>query len=131
MILLDTHIAVWAASDLALLRPAELAVILEPDNEIVVSAVSIWEMRIKWSKRFRTGERKGPIDPPEMLRALRDMNVVVLPLIAEHASADLRVALDHGDPFDNLLLTIAQELNGRLLTRDADLRDHPLAYTPD
>ena len=116
---------------MALLRPAELAVILEPDNEIVVSAVSIWEMRIKWSKRFRTGERKGPIDPPEMLRALRDMNVVVLPLIAEHASADLRVALDHGDPFDNLLLTIAQELNGRLLTRDADLRDHPLAYTPD
>ena len=128
MILLDTHLAVWLASDYALLRPAELAVILEPDNEIVVSTVSIWEIRIKWSKLFRSGERKGPIDPHDMLLALRETNVIVLPLTAEHASAELRVALVHGDPFDNLLLTIAQEMNGRLLTRDADLRRHPLAF---
>ena len=131
MILLDTHIAVWLASSHALLRPGELGVILEPDNEIVVSAVSIWEIGIKWSKQYRSGERKGPIDPREMLRALRATNVVVMPLIAEHASAQLRVALQHGDPFDTLLLTVAQELNGRLLTRDADLRGHPLALHAD
>ena len=131
MILLDTHIAVWLASNHALLNPAELGVILEPDNEIVVSAVSIWEIGIKWSKQHRSGERKGPIDPREMLRALRATNVVVLALIAEHASAQLRVTLDHSDPFDILLLTVAQELNGRLLTRDADLRGHPLALHAD
>lgn len=127
MILLDTHVAVWLASNHSLLRPAELAVILDPDNEIAVSAVSIWEIGIKWSKRYRSGETKGPIDPREMLRALRETNVVVLPLSAEHASAELRAPLGHGDPFDALLLTIAQELNGRLLTRDDDLRGHPLA----
>ena len=127
MILLDTHIAVWLASSYALLRPAELGVILEPDNEIVVSAVSIWEIGIKWSKQYSSGERKGPFDPREMLSALRATNVVVMPLTAEHASAELRVALQHSDPFDVLLLTIAQEMNGRLLTRDADLRGHPLA----
>ena len=128
MILLDTHIAVWLASDYAQLRSSELAIILEPDNEVVVSTVSIWEMRIKWSKHFRSGERKGPVHPRDILVALRDINLVILPLTAEHASAELRVALEHGDPFDNLLLTIAQELGGRLLTRDADLRGHPLAH---
>ena len=128
MVLLDTHVAVWLASDYSLLRPTELEVILDPDNEIVVSAVSIWEIGIKWSKQYRSGARKGPIDPREMLSALRATKVVVLPLTAEHASVQLRVPLSHGDPFDILLLTIAQELNGRLLTRDADLRGHPLAY---
>ena len=100
MILLDTHIAVWLASDNAQLRSSELAIILEPDNEIVVSTVSIWEMRIKWSKHFRSGERKGPIHPRDMLVALREINLVILPLTAEHSSAELRVALEHSDPFD-------------------------------
>lgn len=128
MILLDTHIAVWLASNVSLLRAQELAVILEPENEVVVSAVSIWEMQIKWTKHFRSGARKGPIDPRDMLFALREMRIVVLPLIPEHASARLQVPLDHSDPFDSLLLAIAQEMNGQLLTRDADLRGHPLAY---
>lgn len=66
-----------------------------------------------------------------MLLAIRRMKIVVMPLIAEHASAELGVALKHDDPFDNLLLTIAQEMGGRLLTRDADLRGHPLAYHAD
>lgn len=131
MILLDTHIALWLASETARLRQNELDIILEPNNEIVVSAVSIWEMRIKWNRLFRSGDRKGPIHPREMLLAIRSMNIVVMPLIAEHASAELGVALKHEDPFDNLLLTIAQEMGGRLLTRDADLRGHPLAFHVD
>lgn len=131
MVLLDTHVAIWLASNYSLLRPSELAVILDPDNEIVVSAVSIWEIGIKWSKQYRSGERKGPIDPREMLSALRATKVVFLPLTAEHASSELRTPLNHDDPFDILLLTIAQELNGRLLTRDEKLRGHPLAYHAD
>ena len=128
MILLDTHIAVWLATDPAQLRADEVAAILEPENEILVSAVSIWEMRIKWMKRFQSGARKGPVDPRDLLSALRQMNIVVLPLAAEHASADLQVPLNQGDPFDNLLLTVAQEMGGRLLTRDAAMRGHPLAF---
>jgi PIN domain nuclease of toxin-antitoxin system len=127
MILLDTHIAVWLASDPSRLRSAELATILEPDNEIVVSSVSIWEMRIKWSKQFQSGARKSSVDPQDMLTALRQNDVAIVPLSAEHAAAELRVPLGHRDPFDELLLTIAQEMDGRLLTRDANLRGHPSA----
>jgi PIN domain nuclease of toxin-antitoxin system len=127
MILLDTHITVWLATDHSRLRAGELAVILEPDNEIAVSTVSVWEVRIKWLKQFRSGERKGPIDPHDLLLAIRQMNIAVLPLSPEHAAAELQIPLSHRDPFDELLLSIAQELGGRLLTRDAELRGHPLA----
>jgi PIN domain nuclease of toxin-antitoxin system len=127
VILLDTHIAIWLASDISLLRQPELDVILAPDNNIAVSAVSIWEVRIKWAKRFSSGDRKGPVDPADLLAALREMNIAVLPLEADHTTIELQVALKHNDPFDHLLLTIAQETGRRLLTRDADLRGHPLA----
>ena len=36
--------------------------------------------------------------------------------------------LDNQSFQSDKLLTIAQELGGRLLTRDADLRGHPLAH---
>ena len=50
------------------------------------------------------------------------------PLTPEQAAAALIEPLRHKDPFDALLLTQAQELGVRLLTRDGLLRGHPLAY---
>ena len=128
MLLLDTHIAVWLATDRNQLSMGELAAIIEPNNEIIVSAVSVWELSIKWQKFFRSGERKGPMDPAEFLLALSQMEMPVLSLTAELAAAQLRTAAVHGDPFDTMLLTVAQETNARLLTRDDKLRGHPLAY---
>ena len=131
MLLLDTHIAVWLATDRNQLSMGELAAIIEPNNEIIVSAVSVWELSIKWQKFFRSGERKGPMDPAEFLLALSQMEMPVLSLTAELAAAQLSTAAVHGDPFDTMLLTVAQETNARLLTRDDKLRGHPLAYHAD
>ena len=130
MLLLDSHIAIWLATDRNQLSMGELAAIIEPSNEIVVSAVSVWEVSIKWQKFFRSGERKGPMDPAEFLLALTQMDMPVLPLTPLMAAAQLRDAAAHGDPFDTLLLTIAQESDAKLLTRDEKLRGHPLAYYP-
>ena len=131
MLLLDTHIAVWLATDRNQLSMGELAAIIEPNNEIIVSAVSVWELSIKWQKFFRSGERKGPMDPAEFLLALSQLEMPVLSLTAELAAAQLSTAAVHADPFDTMLLTIAQETNARLLTRDDKLRGHPLAYHAD
>ncbi len=127
-LLLDTHIALWLASNYARLQTGELAAIMEPDNDIAVSAVSIWELRIKWQTRYRSGDRKGPADPLDILAALKRMKIPVLALTAEHSATQLGHPIDHKDPFDDLLLTVAQETNRRLLTRDVDMVGHPLAY---
>ena len=127
LLLLDTHIAIWLVTDRSQLSMGELGAIIEPSNDILVSAISVWEVSIKWQKFFRSGERKGPMDPTKFLRALTQLDMPVLPLTAEMAAAQLRDGAPHGDPFDTLLLTLAQESNAKLLTRDKKLRGHPLA----
>lgn len=100
-----------------------------PELELYVSAVSIWEMRLKHAVRHRSGTRKSPFDPNDVMTVLRGQDVTLLPMTAAHAARTLDVPLDHKDPFDELLLVQAQEENLKLLTADRRLAGHPLAMT--
>ena len=128
-LLLDTHIAIWAATDEVDLTVGERAALASADAR-VVSAVSIWETRLKWNSRHPSGLRKGVIGPDVLLAFVEAMGWSVLPLTARHAAASLDIPIDHRDPFDELLLTQAQEEGLRLLTRDGSLQHHPLALFP-
>jgi PIN domain nuclease of toxin-antitoxin system len=46
-VLLDTHVALWALTDDGRLPAAARRLIAVPDNEVWVSAVSVWEVAIK------------------------------------------------------------------------------------
>ncbi|MCY3597492.1 MAG: type II toxin-antitoxin system VapC family toxin [Rhodospirillales bacterium] len=94
-----------------------------------VSAVSIWEMRLKHHARHRSGERKSRFSPEDVVAALEDQDMTFLPMTMRHAASELEIPLDHGDPFDELLLVQAQEEGLRLLTVDRRLVGHPLAVT--
>ncbi|MCY4003295.1 MAG: type II toxin-antitoxin system VapC family toxin [Rhodospirillales bacterium] len=100
-----------------------------PAVRLHVSAVSIWEMRLKHDARHRSGTRKSPFDPNAVLAVLEDQEVVFVPMTMRHAAWALDVPLAHRDPFDELLLVQAQEEGLRLLTADRLLADHPLAIT--
>ncbi len=126
-LLLDTHVAVWAALDPDVLTERERSQMSARDVRLVLSAVSVWEMRLKWRSFHISGARKGPIAPPALVAFGAAMDWELLPLTARHAAADLSPALAHNDPFDELLLVQAQEEGLRLLTRDAKLVGHPLA----
>lgn len=126
-LLLDTHIALWAAIDEALLNRGERALLEAAETTVVFSAVAAWELRLKWHSFHRSGARKGAVDPAEVVTFATDMGWEILPLMAHHAAAALTVPVPHKDPFDELLLVQAQEEGMRLLTRDAKLAGHPLA----
>ena len=96
---------------------------------LYVSAVSIWEMRLKYHARRVSGERKSPFDPGEVVLALEGQEVTFVPLTERHAACELQTPLSHRDPFDELLLVQAQEEDLRLLTADRQLIGHPLATT--
>lgn len=113
------------------LAPAELAVLVEPENDIAFASAAIWELRIKWEKRFVSGARKGEANPSDVLTYLRDLEMPAIDLTPEIAAASLFEPIAHSDPFDDLLLTVAQETGRKLFTRDAKLRGHPLAYHAD
>jgi PIN domain nuclease of toxin-antitoxin system len=126
-LLLDTHIAIWAALDPDALTDAERGQMAEADTPLVLSAVAVWELRLKWHSFHISGARKGPVDPDSVVAFAAAMDWELLPLTAGHAAAELAHPLGHKDPFDELLLVQAQEEGMRLLTRDAKLIGHPFA----
>ena len=97
--------------------------------ELFVSAVSIWEMRLKYRALHPSGERKSPYDPDDVVAMLGEHRVEFVPLKAHHAACSLETPIPHKDPFDELLLVQAQEEGLRLLTSDRQLVHHPLAVT--
>lgn len=95
-----------------------------------VSVVSVWEMRLKFQARHRSGEPKSPFDPNDVITMIEEQDMIFLPMTMSHAASPLAVPLDHKDPFDELLLVQAQEEGLKLLTTDRRLSKHPLALVP-
>ena len=98
----------------------------ERDREdVFVSVASLWEMRLKYQARRASGERKSPYDPERVLRVLRAIGIEVIPITPADATRPLAPPLDHQDPFDELLLSQAQQRNLKLATTDEKLLEHP------
>jgi PIN domain nuclease of toxin-antitoxin system len=127
-LLLDTHIAFWLIADAGKLRSQEYGLLRDAETDIALSVVSVWELRLKWNSFHRSGNRKGPLDPLEALSALHRLKIPILALEPEVAASQLKEPMRHKDPFDEVLLVQAQQLDMKLLTRDKKLKGHPLAH---
>ena len=99
------------------------------ETRLYVSAVSIWEMRLKHHARHASGARKSRFDPNDVIPVLENQGVTFLPMTIRHAARALETPLGHRDPFDELLLVQAQEEGLKLLTVDRLLAGHPLAVS--
>jgi PIN domain nuclease of toxin-antitoxin system len=125
-ILLDTHYVYALAANSTRLSRQEVDFLASYPGRFVISAVSIWEMRLKWTALYPSGQRKGPVDPAQALRVVATQNIDFLALTPTHAAVHLTDPIPHRDPFDELLLAQTQCENLRLLTRDRLLAGHPL-----
>ena len=128
-VLFDTTYLYRLMEALGTLPEADRRFLSEHDARIYVSAVSIWEMRLKYNARHPSGARKSPFDPADVLAMLEGQDVTFLPMTMAHAAKALDPPLEHKDPFDELLLVQAQEEGLRLLTADRRLAQHPLAVS--
>ena len=126
-VLLDTSYLFDFMDRPGMFRDSERRALAAHGTDFHVSAVSIWEMRLKHSARHRSGARKSRFSPADVLAALADQDLTFLPMTMRHAASELETPIDHRDPFDELLLVQAQEEGLRLLTVDRLLVDHPLA----
>lgn len=112
-------------------RESERRFLVGRDVRIHVSAVSIWEMRLKHRARRASGARKSPFAPQDVLAVLEGQAVTFLPMTILHAARALEPALEHKDPFDEMLLAQAQQEGLKLLTADRRLAGHPFAIAVD
>ena len=118
-LLLDTHIIIWALNDDSHLSTKARELILDPDNTIFYSTVSVWEVLLKHAKR----PHEIPFDEVAFAEACGDAGFVPLNLLDKHILAvhtltrpgDVK---EHNDPFDRLLLSQAKVENFSFLTHD-------------
>jgi PIN domain nuclease of toxin-antitoxin system len=102
-LLLDTAALIWfLAGDKALSRRARTA-IEAADADVLVSAVSGYEIELK----RRLGKRM-PSLPADLGAPLRATGFRLLPISFDHACAAGRLTLEHKDPWDRLLIAQAQ-----------------------
>ena len=124
-ILLDTHTLLWFVSTPDQVSASAREQIADSAREVVVSAVSAWEVAIK--------TRLGRIDGEPLLSAWPDITaaMVVSELAIEAADAILagRLAWNHRDPFDRMLVAQAARRGLTIATRDADILGAALTPT--
>jgi len=121
-LLLDTHTFIWLDTEPERLSGPALAACQEPDNELILSVVSIWEMQIK-SQLGRLDLEVGIRDMVET--QAEDNGMRTLPVNAEHVYSLNRLPALHKDPFDRLLAAQAVTENAVLVTADELLRGYP------
>lgn len=113
-ILLDTHIALWAIVDDARLPKPARELLEDPRNIISVSAVSIWEIAIK----FSLGRGDMPVSSQDALKYFRQAGYDFVSVEPQHAVAVEGLPPIHADPFDRLLIAQALTEPLRLMTHD-------------
>lgn len=116
-VLLDTHVLIWALIDPARLPSEADRIIGDGQNEILFSAVSIWEVAIK----VRLGRRGFNFEPDVVLSAAKATGLVELPIDARTGLVLRRLPAVHDDPFDRLLVSQAIDAGVVFLTSDAAL----------
>lgn len=120
-LLLDTHVLLWAAGSPAQLPPDVRAMLENPDNELVFSAASFWEITIKRS----LGRADFQVDARVLRRGLLDNGYLELPITSEHAVFIDSLPSIHKDPFDRILIAQATVEGITLLTADALIAQYP------
>jgi PIN domain nuclease of toxin-antitoxin system len=120
-LLLDTHIVLWRLTADPRLPKRAVQIMDEEAMSIDVSAISVWEVAIKWTLRKGRADDM-PVSGQGFLREMERALIAPLAIQPRHAAALDDLPLLHNDPFDRLLLATARHEGMTLLTHDANLR---------
>lgn len=120
--LLDTHYLLWSISDSSKLPGKIKDVLVDPENEIIVSTISLWEISLKTSIGKLQIEGFTPADLPALCAKL-DFQIVALGN-AESSTYHLLKASHHKDPFDRMLIWQAITTGYTLITGDEEIKKY-------
>ena len=113
-LLLDTHLLLWAAIEPKRLSAKARNLLLDPANQLIFSAASLWEISIK-NGLDRSGFK---VDSRRLWRLLLVNGYRELPVSSEHSIAVDDLPPMHKDPFDRILIAQARVEGMLLLTVD-------------
>ena len=122
-LLLDTHAFLWVLVDDAGLSATVRREIMIPENEVLVSVASLWEISIKYG----LGRLPLPQEPDRYLPAKREAAGIGLLTIDEAEVCQIhRLPPLHRDPFDRLLIAQANCYGLVIATNDPVIGRYPV-----
>jgi len=123
-LLLDTHAFLWWLLNDPELSPRARAEISDPENEIMVSGATAWEIATK----YRLG-KLGGIDAiaGDIAGALLRAGFVEMPVSVRHGQKAGSWPQAHRDPFDRMLAAQSALEGVPLVTRDSAFREFSLS----
>jgi PIN domain nuclease of toxin-antitoxin system len=127
VILLDTHVLIWARDDAKRLSRAAASAIrrARQDGGLAISAISLWEI----ASLFTNGKIQGYGTVEASVRVLVE-GVSVRPITPEIAALASQFPNDYSrDPSDRLVGATARAEGLTLITRDERIRKSPLLKT--
>ena len=123
-LLLDTHIFLWFISGDKRLSEDMLYNIRDPDNEVYLSVVSLWEAIVK----YQLGKLPLPQPPNVYLPIQRQKHQIASLSLNEASVSQLaNLAKIHRDPFDRMLICQAMEHGLTIVTVDDAICAYPVS----
>ena len=117
-LLLDTHVFIWLDTAPERLSSSALTACQDPENDLLLSVASAWEMEIKQ----RIGKLRLDVPLESMVQGQQKINQLQLVSIElQHVLAIRELPPHHSDPFDRLLLAQARVEGAQLVTADGQL----------
>ena len=121
--LIDTCVFLWVVAGSESVPSRVRAVLADPDNEVLFSSVSAWEIAAKHS----LGKLPLPTRPDVFVPAQRAAHGIdSLPLSEEHVLALHKLPTLHRDPFDRMLVCQAIVDGLVLVTPDEAVTQYPV-----
>ena len=117
-LLLDTHIWVWSALERARLSGRLTATLENPNNELWLSPISLWEVLTLCQKHRLT---LHPNPQAWIANALDSVPMREAQITYQVAQETARVQLPHRDSADRFLVATARVFNLTLVTADEHL----------
>ncbi|MEZ4860448.1 MAG: type II toxin-antitoxin system VapC family toxin [Caldilineaceae bacterium] len=122
-LLLDTHTFIWWDTEPQKLSTRALMLCRDPQNQLVLSVISVWEMVIK----IQLGKLRFAKPLPEMIAEQQRANrLTLLSVTLDHVLAVETLPLIHKDPFDRLLIAQARVEAAPIISRDEILSNYPV-----
>ncbi len=122
-LLLDSCVVLWLMLELKRIPPTLLELLSDPVNQRFLSAVSVWEIVVKW----QLGKLTLPKPPAEMLAEIKEKGrIKALPLEGAAVFQLSKLPKLHNDPFDRMLICQAIEGGLTIVTPDEEIRQYPI-----
>jgi PIN domain nuclease of toxin-antitoxin system len=120
--LLDTHIFIWAMVSPDKLSKQVQKLLLNTDNTIFVSAISLWEISIK----FSLGNLQlNNLMPSELIFLCEEMGFKLINLHAKETATFYNLKVQyHKDPFDRMLIWQALKNNFVMISDDKNVKKY-------